>query len=222
MRKGITKEQVINKALELMKDKEDIRSVNLRIIAREVGCAHTNLYNYFSSLDDLLREAYIKVLEIFSNLVVEKTSSIEDYQLKLKTFFAEVINFYLNNKGWFRLLWVEIINGDQKEINYITASQTVDGFVAIMEDILRHLYSYTPTQDQIKNTIHVVHCYIYGEVSIYIANHSIIQYETTRQQYSKLIPLIANDAIIQEEIVFRKYVADEAIKIFHLYLTKEE
>lgn len=215
MRKGITKEQVINKALELMRDKEDIRSVNLRVIAREVGCAHTNLYNYFSSLDDLLRETYIEILERFSIILKENISKIEDYQLKLKIFFTKIIDFYLDNKGWFRLIWVEKIGGD-KDANYIAASQTVDGFIVIMEDIWKHLYSHTPNREQIKNTIHVVHCYIYGEVSIYIANHSLFQND---MECSKFIPLIAKEQISQDETVFRKYVVDEAIKIFNLYLT---
>jgi len=31
-------------------DKEEgLRGVNLRKIAREIGCAHTNAYNYFDS-----------------------------------------------------------------------------------------------------------------------------------------------------------------------------
>jgi AcrR family transcriptional regulator len=220
MKKGITKDQVINKALELMRDKEDIRSVNLRVIAREVGCAHTNLYNYFSSFDELLRESYIKVLNIFSNVITKSISDIEDNQLKIKTIFNEVVNFYLDNKGWFRLLWVEIIERDEKEANYIAATQTVDGLVIIIEDICKHLYSSTPSQDQIKNILHVAQCYIYGEVSIYIANHSFVQYQTQMPQGLKLIPF-ANGSLIKDELSFRKYVVEEAIKIFYLYLNRE-
>ena len=65
MRKGITKEQVVETTLKLIKDSENIRSVNLRGVAREIGCAHTNLYNYFSSFDELLWCAHIRILEIF-------------------------------------------------------------------------------------------------------------------------------------------------------------
>ena len=202
MKKGITKEQVINKALELMKDKEDIRSVNLRVIAREVGCAHTNLYNYFSSFDDLLKESYIKVLEIFSSMLIKNISNIDDYQLKLKIIFSKIVDFYLDNKGWFRLLWVEIIAEDKREANYLAASQTVDSFVVIIEDICKHIYSSTPSPEQIKNTVHVVHCYIYGEVSIYIANHSFVQYEPQTSQSLKLIPLFATGSLIKDEPAF--------------------
>ncbi len=44
-KKKITKEQIISTALDLMRDKNELRTVNMREIARTLGCAHTNIYN---------------------------------------------------------------------------------------------------------------------------------------------------------------------------------
>lgn len=222
MRKGITREQVINKALELMKDREDIKGVNLRVVARELGCAHTNLYNYFTSFDELLSEAYIRVLQIFSEMLKKRISALEDYQLMLKAFFSEIISFYMDNKGWFRLLWVEIIGGKHKEVDYIAASKTVDEYVTIMESILIHLYTTAPSPEQIKSILHIVHCYIYGEITLYIANHSFIQENTEILKREKLIPIIEKSPLIPIEDAFKRYVNDEAIRLFYLYLGRKE
>lgn len=220
MKKGITKEQVIEKTLEITRDNQDFSKVNLRVIAREVGCAHTNLYNYFSNFDQLLCEVYIKVLSIFSAKIMEGISGINDYILLLRKLFNEIIDFYLSNRGWFRLLWIESISGIYKEAGYIEASKSADKFVYIIEKNIKNNQSEAPAIGQLKNYIHIVHCYIYGEVSLYISNHSFIQTGTNTLQKAGLIPFTA-DRSIPEETSFRKYVVDEAMKIFLLFLKKE-
>lgn len=199
MKKGITKEQTINKALELIKDTVDIRSVNLRVIARGLGCAHTNIYNYFPSLDALLWEAYTVILERFSKHIEKSISGMLDYQMQLERFVAEIVNFYLDNKGWFRLIWVEIIGEERPESNQIFVCKNLDRNVDIVSDILINAHKCMPDRNKLKNTIHVVHCYIYGEISMFIANHSLIK----------------------DESELRKYIVDEAMKMLQMYLSVE-
>ena len=55
---GTSAEQIVDHALALIAEKGTSRDVNLREISRRVGCAHTNIYNYFASLQDLLRAAF--------------------------------------------------------------------------------------------------------------------------------------------------------------------
>lgn len=200
MKKGITKEQVIDVALNLMREKEDIRSVNLREIARVLGCAHTNLYNYFGSFDDLLWEAHVALLQKASDSVKEKISQTDDEELKLQYFFFEFVDFYLNNKGWFRLAWVEIIGGKRPKSNEIATVQAVDTFVDSLITIWKNLYELEPQKEKMKYALHNVHCYIYGEVSIYIARRSLIP----------------------EESEFKKYVVKEAVKMMKLLLNSKE
>lgn len=200
MKKGITKEQVIDVALNLMKEKEDIRSVNLRVIARELDCAHTNLYNYFGSFDDLLWEAHITLLQKASDSVKDKMSQTNDEELRLQYFFFEFVDFYLNNIGWFRLAWVEIIGGKRPQINETATVQTVDTFVDSLITIWKNLYGLEPQKEKMKYALHNVHCYIHGEVSIYIARRSLIP----------------------EENEFKQYVTKEAVKMLKLLLSSKE
>lgn len=218
MKKGISKEQILNTAIELMREKNDIRSANIRILAREIGCAHTNIYNYYSSLDTLFIEAYQKVQEIFIRAIITAVSSQRDNNAKLEKFFSQIIDFYLNNKGWFRLLWFENFGEDQKEGLYKIASRTVNILVSIMEDILINPYDMTPERVKIKKMIHVIHCYIYGEISIYMSNHSFVQY-TSFLGNSQDIPDLA---AAKDEESFKLYIRDEAIKILNMYLKEGE
>lgn len=199
IKKGITKEQVIDVALSLMKDKEDIRSINLREIARTLGCAHTNLYNYFGSFDDLLWEAHIALLQKASDSIKDKLSQTDDEELKLEYFFFEFVDFYLNNKGWFRLVWVEIIGGQRPKSNEIAIVQTVDTFVDSLKTIWINLYGVELQKERMKYAFHNVHCYIHGEVSIYIARRSLIP----------------------EENEFKKYVTNEAVRMMKLLLNSK-
>ncbi len=174
MKKGITKEQAIDVALELMKDKEDIRNVNLREIARSIGCAHTNLYNYFKSLDDLLWEAHMEILRRFSWNLEKHLVTIDDNEKKLDCFFNEFLDFALNNRGWFRLAWVEVIRGERPKIDEAITSGTVDNLVEIIENIWVELYGEGCEKNKIRNALHIVHSYIHGELSIYIAQRSLL------------------------------------------------
>ncbi len=199
MKKGITKEQIVEQTLILIRDKENIRNVNLREVARNLGCAHTNLYNYFSSFDDLLWITHIKVLEIFLQELNERLLKSDEDELKLKYFFTQFVEFPLNNKGWFRLAWFEILEGERPEEDNIATVKTVDAFVDVIENIWNGIYGFAPNKNKIRYAIHNVHCYIHGEVSIYIAKRGLIQ----------------------EEVDFKDYVVTESIKLMKLLLNSE-
>ncbi|MGX9754870.1 TetR/AcrR family transcriptional regulator [Clostridioides difficile] len=211
MRKNITKEQILEKTLELMKDKNDIQSINLREIARCVGCAHTNLYNYFTSLDDLLWEAHSltqkKFIEILlKTLSTHETSSNsttlsntyykEIYNAKLECFFNTFLEFYLYNTGWFCLSWMHHIKGNRPEKNKSTHKETIDILIDTLINIWNKIYNTTPRKEDAYAILHNTHCYIIGEVSNYINNR----------------------AIIEDINMLKKYILKESITIFTLGL----
>jgi AcrR family transcriptional regulator len=81
----ITEERIIETALALILSEGGIQGLNLRRIARELRCAHTNLYNYFPDMDSLLwrcvHEAGVRMMRSVRNKTVighagESTSSI--------------------------------------------------------------------------------------------------------------------------------------------------
>lgn len=191
MSKGISKEQIVHVTLELIKDREDIRSVNLREIARILGCAHTNLYNYYKDFDRILWDVLDVILEKSLEHMTAYIGQIGDYNLKLEHFFKRFIEFYLENIGWFRLSWFEKLKGDRPQKNIDMTTHTVEVFCGILTDIFQRIYGIILTMDEAKYVLHNVHCYLHGEVSIFIAGKGLIV----------------------EEAGFKKYVANECVKI---------
>jgi AcrR family transcriptional regulator len=174
MKKSLTKEQIIKTTLNLLKDKDDIRMVNLREIARTLGCAHTNLYNYFPSYNDLLWETHMEIETLFIEKITLELECIEDDKDKLHQFFFLLTELYLDHKGWFRLAWLDYIDDVRPEKDKVVTEKAVNTMVEILERIWVSIYSQTPTQEHIHSVLHDVNCYIVGEVSNFINGRGLI------------------------------------------------
>lgn len=194
MSRGITKESIVNITLELIHDKENIRSVNLREIARVLGCAHTNLYNYFEDLDAILWDALDIVLVRSTEFILSGMDKIKDAEEKLELFYRRIIDYYLQNRGWFRLFWIEKLRGKRPESNIKLTADVVGKHVVMLAELFEELYCVKLTKEEAMYVFHTVHSYVYGEISIFIAGRGLIPGE--------------------EE--FRKYILRESIKLSRL------
>ncbi|MGB7604552.1 MAG: TetR/AcrR family transcriptional regulator [Lutisporaceae bacterium] len=183
MKKNITKEQIVYTALELMRDKNDLRGLNLREIARTIGCAHTNLYNYFPSYTDLLWEVHAVLQKKSMEMLAAKLSEVKIAELKLKYFFDTFLDIYIDNKGWFRLAWLEYI-GDNRPENDIIATNTASSQLnSYIIEIWEELYGVLLDKEIVHRILHNTHCYIVGEVSNYIAGRGLIENELELKNY---------------------------------------
>lgn len=175
MKKCITKEQIIETALDLLKDKSNIRSLNLREIARALRCAHTNLYNYFPSYNDLLWEMHMEVGNRFIKKIALELECVQEDKFKLQRFYFSLSEFYLEHKGWFRLTWIDDIDDVWPEENKIATEKVVNRMVEMLETIWRSSYPNVPTKERIHSVLHDVHCYVVGEVSNFINGRGLIE-----------------------------------------------
>ena len=175
MKKSITKEQIIKTTLDLLKDESDIRNVNLRRIARVMGCAHTNLYNYFPSFNELLWEAHIEIENKFVGQISLNIDSAENYNVRLYQFYFALSGLYLDNKGWFRLLWMDYIDDKRPEKDIIATENAVDVMIEILKDICACICPEVSEREKMHDILHDVHCYIVGEVSNFINGRGLIQ-----------------------------------------------
>lgn len=183
MSKGISKENIVNITLELIRDRENIRSVNLREIARVLGCAHTNLYNHFSDLDGILWDALDEVLAKSADFLLTDMDLILDPATKLEHFYKRFLDFYLQNKGWFRLFWMEKLQGGRTAKNISLTTETVDKYVVVLTEIFEKLYHIKLTKQQVMDVFHTVHCYLHGELSIFISGRGLISEEKEFKKY---------------------------------------
>ena len=196
MKKNISKGQVIKTVLELLHNDSDIDKLNFREIARTLGCAHTNLYNYFPSYSELLWECHSAILCNFIT-EIKKHMNDECAEHSLNTFFEAIVNMYMDNKGWFRLSWHEYIKGERPESDIETAGAANQLLTDFAMDICSSIFPKCPDKKNIKRILHNTHCYIIGEISNYLLKRSFTDNETE----------------------FRAYIISEAALMFRLCLT---
>ncbi len=67
----IGRQAFIDEVLRLLDEGVPIRDLNLRRVAKELGCAHTNAYNWFKSQQELLWFALGSALEHLIALMPE-------------------------------------------------------------------------------------------------------------------------------------------------------
>lgn len=183
MSKNISKELIVETALELMRNKSDLRGLNLREIARTLGCAHTNLYNYFPSYNNLLWETHAALQKIFMEMLLEKLDKANTPEMRLTYFFEACVEMYLDNKGWFRLAWHEYIEGDRPQADIETTEATNKMLNQHIAEIWKELYGQYPNRDGTKRVLHNTHSYIVGEISNYFLGRGWIQNETALKVY---------------------------------------
>lgn len=196
MRKKISREQIVETTLELIRDENDFKDVNLRGIARVLGCAHTNLYNYFPSYTGLLWETHVALQELFLKTLEGELLKVKDPNMKIRCFFNTFVEMYLSNRGWFRLAWTEYISETRPERDVIVTENTFIQLNKYISDIWKELKGVYPSEALVSRAVHNIHCYIVGEVSNYISGRRFIEGE--------------------EDL--NKYIVNEAINMLSLYL----
>ncbi len=95
------KEAFINAVLIMLDGGMNLRELNLRKVAKRVGCAHTNAYNYFTSYEELLWWSLKGALErMTAGVDPERDDLTEAY-----------VKFALEHPAWYRLIWLEPLGG---------------------------------------------------------------------------------------------------------------
>jgi len=99
-----TSEKFIEAMLESILEHGGLTGVNLRMVAKKVGCAHTNAYNYFDGYDGLIYAAYDRALIIYGQAVVKELDIIDSKIEYFSAFVKNIIEFALNYPGYYRFI----------------------------------------------------------------------------------------------------------------------
>lgn len=185
MAKGISKDLVIDTALALIDKQQGIKKLNFRDIARELGCAHTNLYNYFASFETLLWGAQQTILLRLQSGINKSMKNVSEPDDKLLAFFRSFIDFYLEHEGWFKLAWFEQVNSPRPQAHYDQTVDTVNVLLESLLDISLQLHHRHIGLEQMRLYLHNVHCYLLGELSIFFTGRNLIQ---DRQLFTTYVP----------------------------------
>ncbi len=99
-----TAERFVETTLDLIEEQGGSLSVNLRQISRRMGCAHTNVYNYFDTYQDLLWEAFRRGLDTYGEYIVHNLSSDLDADEYLRRIVFNLATFPEERPGLYRLI----------------------------------------------------------------------------------------------------------------------
>ncbi len=165
----LTKTVIINTTLELINEKECSSFVTIREIAKKLNCTHPNIYNYYKSIDILLWDCLETVMLRMINIVNLHISEIPP-ENKLKTFFETLLDFYLQNKGWYSLIWYDHIKGEMPDKVKLVITKPRQEFCIFLKGLYPD-YDLTGVADIITDT---VHSYIHGQVSRIISGRNFI------------------------------------------------
>ncbi len=105
-----TYNRYIDGMLELISEKGGLSDVNLRMVSKKIGCAHTNAYNYFDGYEGLIFESYDRALDIYGSAVVKDLDQFSDGQECFERFVQNIIMFALNNPGYYRFIGSDDFN----------------------------------------------------------------------------------------------------------------
>lgn len=197
--KNISKEQILDASIELMKDSDNLQNLNLRKIAKNLGCSHTNIYNYFSSYTDLLWEAHSELNRRIVDSIIDKVENTNTSEEKLNCMFSSIANEYLSNTGWFRFIWMYYIGDERPEKHVKEIDEIVKNLVTCGMKIAEDLWKIKKSENEVFNALHNSHCYMIGEITNFISKRRIIE----------------------NEIELKRYLIEQAIKIFTFYIKEE-
>ena len=141
--------------LELLDEGIGIREINLRAVAKRVGCAHTNAYNYVASFEELLWWSLREALERMVGTTEPSTDNL------IETYVA----FALEHPAWYRLIWLDPLGGTPPpEVEQYLAlpARVFAGWVA------EHLVQ-APHQNPTQAT-RVLHSYLHGELAAIVSD----------------------------------------------------
>ena len=160
------------------------RTLNLRAVAREVGCAHTNLYNYVSSYPELLwwtvRAALGRLMELTEGAgTPDGTDLIDGY-----------VRFAVAHPAWYRLIWIDALEGDPppEVAAYLAVPQ--QAFLAWMA----RRTGGTAGDEGFLRDVSLVHGYLHGELAAFVAGRLAVRPDEEvariRAGVARLFPLL--------------------------------
>ncbi len=168
-RSGPTAERFVDVTLELIEEQGGSQDVNLREVARRVGCAHTNVYNYFDGFRGLLWEALRRAVADYAHALA---AGLDDEMAPLE-YFRQVatnyVRFTQRHPGLYRFISLDLVNdGDYPDEVIETVAALVDWLV----DVIVACAPGT-SRDDAENACFVIDAYISGESASLITGRAL-------------------------------------------------
>ena len=178
--------RLIDCTLDLIDESGGCRGVNLRQVAQRAGCAHTNVYNYHGSLEDLLWAALDAAAARLAQLTEARLKNAG--RDRLREFLEAQMDFALAHPGWFRLIWLEPLAGT-------IPKSVLDRLMKMRASWIGLLAGCPP--DELEPAVAdrfdtIVHGYFHGELCKLISGRTANGEETSRARIIENVKLLAD------------------------------
>lgn len=183
-----TAERFIDTTLELIAEKGGSQGVNLREVARRMGCAHTNVYNYFDSFDDLLWSAFRRVLDDYGAHWMYGLDEAQTPDNHLILLVTNLVTYPQRNPGLYRFIGSDPISAGEFPADILAT------VVEMKQQLFAAFRHCAPEVDHavVDEACDIVYAYIDGET----------------------FNLINQRVVPGEDVAGR--IVDNAIRLFHL------
>jgi len=187
------KETIINITLEMVNEYGGGSNITLREIARRLGCAHTSIYNYYSSLDTLLDEAAAESVRRMRDRLVRQSDvpcgeTILDYTRRLFDYIAA-------HKGEYVLLWFEagLRSGTLSRRGLVRPEKLFVGAIASIMGI-------DAGERRVQDAASLLQSYFHGEISKFVFGAAQCNKKEIKERIER------NTLLILESIQCRKKI----------------
>jgi AcrR family transcriptional regulator len=176
--KDLDAEKIVEIAITLMVE-QGPSAISFRSVARSLGCAHTNIYNFFKDSDTLFRACGLAILRILDTQLKACQNTATTRDERLRFLYSTYITFYLDHPGWYQLIWT--FPAQLKD----TAHSQKELLTTIRSSVMLFADNFTKCRSlaQAHHLLHIVHAYLLGEVSIYFAGRSLFSDQSALRNY---------------------------------------
>ena len=135
-RTGPTAERYIEATLALIAESGGSAGVNLREISRRIGCAHTNAYNYFEGLEDLLLHALRRVLQQYGHAMTIGLEGTLSGRAFLRKMIRNMTEWSIQNPGLHRFISSDPIDPEKLPGDIIETVTLMKKWIAQVLEVL--------------------------------------------------------------------------------------
>ena len=155
-----TADRFIDTTLELIAEKGGSQEVNLREIARRVGCAHTNVYNYFANLDDLMWAAFRRELKHYGGYLIRNLDDSLSPDEFIHRLITNLASYPQENPGGYRFIASDPIDLETIPEDILVS---VSGMKDWLFDVLETVHAPGLDREDAARISNIVLAYIDGE-----------------------------------------------------------
>jgi AcrR family transcriptional regulator len=161
----INKDMILQAALKLILEQGGSAALTIRDVAKELGCSHPNIYNYYSSMLELRWDCLLWALETMMEHARQHLSPDGDSDTRFKQFFLVLSSYFLEHPAYYRLIWFDPM-GDSVPDYALPRLQEPS---LRLRDFALELYPELGNPQTAAETMLLIHRYFHGEMSAIIS-----------------------------------------------------